>query len=58
MISSAIRKIEKGLQLKFGDFVLPNDVNICSVNLDRKTFFLALASNAKNKCSYIYMHNK
>ena len=46
VISSAIRKIEKRktvYALTFGDFVLPEGVNICSVNLDRETIFLTLS---------------
>ena len=44
-IYSAILKIEKGKQLvrTFGNFILPNGVKICSVNLDRETTFLTLA---------------
>ena len=44
MISSAIRKIEKEKQFvrTFRNFLLPNDMNICSVNLDLETTFLTL----------------
>ena len=44
MISSAIRKIEKGTQFvrTFGNFDLPIGVNICSVNLDYESTFLTL----------------
>ena len=43
-ISSDIRKIDNGKRFvsTFGNFVLPNGVNICSVNLDRLTTFLTL----------------
>ena len=45
MISSAIRKIEKGKQLvrTFRKFCSAYGVNFCSVNLDRETAFLSLA---------------
>ena len=44
MVSSAIRKIEKGKQFTrtLSNFVLPNSLNICSVILDRETTFLTL----------------
>ena len=42
IISSAIRKIGKGKQFvrKFGNFLLPNGMNICSGSLDRETTFI------------------
>ena len=44
IISSAIRKIEKGKQFvrTFGRFCSACGMNICSVNLDRETTFLTL----------------
>ena len=46
MIYSAIRKIEEGKQFvrKFDNCVLPNGMNICSVNLDRETNFLTVVT--------------
>ena len=45
-ISSDIRKIDNGKRFvrTFGNFALPNGVNICSVNLDRETTCLTLFS--------------
>ena len=47
MISSDIHKMEKGKQFfcKFGNFVLPTSMRICSVNVDCETSFLTLSGS-------------